>query len=599
MFGLTGASGAAAALKALDRSLGLIEFDPSGKILMANANFCQTMGYAPEELVGGHHSLFVDPDYARSADYAAFWAKLRRGEYDSQEYKRIAKGGEEVWIQASYNPVKNARGGVEKILKVATDITQQKVRNADAQGKLNALSRVQAVIEFSLSGEILTANENFLATLGYKAEEIRGKHHRLFVEPAYAQSDEYQAFWAKLNAGEFVSAEFKRLGKGGKPVWIQASYNPIFDLNGKVTKVVKFATDVSDRVRAVQEIGRGLAQLAENNLEYRIETALGPAFEGVRGDYNRSVEQLQSAMVQVSESAEAIELGARQLSASSDDLSRRTEQQASSLEETAAALDEITSTVRRSAEGARQATAAATGAKAEAVKSGAVMSEAVSAMGDIEKSSTQITHIIGVIDEIAFQTNLLALNAGVEAARAGDAGKGFAVVAQEVRALAQRSADAAKEIKALIASSSDQVRRGVKLVGETGAALDAIAAKVAEIDVLVAEMALSSQEQATGLSQVNTAVNQMDQVTQQNAAMVEEATAATAGLNGEAQQMARLMAEFRTGVSRASVRIETASPRAERRDGRTSAAHVVTCQAPIRGHSVGNTQLATNEWVDF
>jgi methyl-accepting chemotaxis protein len=549
MFGSKVAAGgdAGAVLKALDASLAIIEFSPTGTILAANANFCTALGYSLSEIKGQHHSLFVEPEFGRSADYKAFWAKLGRGEFDAQEYKRTGKNGREVWIQASYNPVKNARGHVVKVVKVATDITATKLRNAEFEGKINAISRVQAVIEFTPAGEVITANENFLTTLGYRLDEIVGKHHRLFVDPAEVNSPAYQAFWDKLNSGEFEAAEFRRIGKGGKEVWIQASYNPIFDLNNRVMKVVKFATDVTDRVKAVNEIGEGLAQLADNNLEHRLERPFAPAFEKVRADFNLSQERLQSAMSRVVQSAEAIQSGTQQITVASDDLSRRTEQQAASLEETAAALDEITATVRRSADGARLANDAASSAKADAMASGEVMSQAVSAMGEIEHSSTQITQIIGVIDEIAFQTNLLALNAGVEAARAGDAGRGFAVVAQEVRALAQRSAEAAKEIKALIASSSDQVKRGVRLVGDTGQALQGISAKVTEIDALIADMAKSAQEQATGLGQVNSAVNQMDQVTQQNAAMVEEATAAANSLKIEADGMAQLMGQFRLG----------------------------------------------------
>ena len=245
--------------------------------------------------------------------------------------------------------------------------------------------------------------------------------------------------------------------------------------------------------------------------------------------------------------AQGVRSGAEEITQASDDLSRRTEQQAASLEETAAALDQITATVRHTAEGASEARNTVSAAKADAERSGAVVREAVQAMGGIETSSKQIGHIIGVIDEIAFQTNLLALNAGVEAARAGDAGRGFAVVATEVRALAQRSAEAAKEIKALISASGQQVEAGVKLVGETGKALERIVAQVAQLNRLVADIAASAQEQATGLHEVNTAVNQMDQVTQQNAAMVEESTAASHGLSGEAKELARLVGQFNLG----------------------------------------------------
>jgi len=545
-FGGRASGGAAATLEAMHRSLAVIEFDLKGKILAANENFCRAMGYTAAEIIGRQHSLFVDPEYARSDEYTAFWAKLGRGEFDAREYLRFGKGGVEVWIQASYNPVRNARGAVTKVVKVATVITEEKVRSADYSGKIEAISRAQAIIEFTPEGQILMANENFLATLGYTLPEIQGKHHRMFVDPDFARTGEYDDFWRKLGGGEFVAAEFKRIGKGGKEVWIQASYNPIFDHNRRVVKVVKFATDVTGRVKAVDEIAAALEHVARNNLTHRIGQLSDPAFEKVRSDFNSAVGALDETLAAVAASSTSVGGGAAEIAAASDDLSRRTEQQAASLEETAAALDEITATVRRSAEGAKQASGAASAARTDAQKSGEVVREAVAAMGEIESSAQQITQIIGVIDEIAFQTNLLALNAGVEAARAGDAGRGFAVVASEVRALAQRSAEAAKEIKTLIATSTSQVGRGVKLVGETGEALTGIVSKVAEIDGLISDIALSSQEQATGLGQVNTAVNQMDQVTQQNAAMVEEATAAAANLRSESQELSRLIERFQT-----------------------------------------------------
>ncbi len=305
----------------------------------------------------------------------------------------------------------------------------------------------------------------------------------------------------------------------------------------------------AEQAMVVENLASSLTRLASGDLTVRIDADFQGQYAQIRSDFNAAVDSLRKAITTIDASAGGIRGGSDEIATASNDLSRRTEQQAAGLEETAAALDELTATVKRSAEGANEAAAAAAGARQAAAHSGEVMREAVAAMAEIEHSSGQVSQIIGVIDEIAFQTNLLALNAGVEAARAGDAGRGFAVVAQEVRALAQRSADAAKEIKGLISSSANQVTRGVKLVSETGHALDDIVSKVASIDMLLAEIAASAQEQAVGLSEVNIAVNQMDQATQQNAAMVEESTAASASLRGEAADLAQLVSKFRTGAA--------------------------------------------------
>ena len=306
-----------------------------------------------------------------------------------------------------------------------------------------------------------------------------------------------------------------------------------------------------ERASVVSSVGASIAALARGDLTHRMSDDLPAEYGQIRCDFNAAMTRLQETMGAISAATDRVSEGVDAISTASDDLSRRTEQQAASLEETAAALDEITATVKHSAEGAKQVSAAASGAKAEAERSGGIVRGAVSTMDEIDQCSRQITQIIGVIDEIALQTNLLALNAGIEAARAGDAGRGFAVVAQEVRALAQRSANAAKEIKGLIANSSAQVERGVQLVGDTGKALGGIVAKVAEIDALIAEISLSAQEQATGLSQVNSAVNQMDQVTQQNAAMVDQSTAASRSLAGEISELTRLVGQFRIAEIRA------------------------------------------------
>ncbi len=302
-----------------------------------------------------------------------------------------------------------------------------------------------------------------------------------------------------------------------------------------------------EQADVVGALAQGLERLSAGALAHRLTTPFAPAYETLRADFNAAMDKLQETMKVVAHNTVAIRTGTDEISQASDDLSRRTEQQAASLEETAAALDEITATVRKTAQGAAHAREAVGAARGDAEQSGIVVRQAVEAMSGIESSAQQISQIIGVIDEIAFQTNLLALNAGVEAARAGDAGRGFAVVASEVRALAQRSAEAAKEIKALISASTKQVDAGVDLVGQTGKALERIVAQVAQLNTLVGDIAASTQEQATGLQQVNIAINQMDQVTQQNAAMVEQSTAASHALAQEAMTLARLIAVFDLG----------------------------------------------------
>ncbi|WP_428426454.1 methyl-accepting chemotaxis protein [Pararhizobium sp.] len=539
-------SDAKAILSAMQRSQAIIEFDLQGKILTANENFCKTLGYDLPEIVGQHHRMFVDPADAASTDYREFWARLARGEFDRRQYKRIGKGGREIWIEASYNPV--FRGSKPyKVVKFATDITAEKLKNAEDAGKIDAISRAQAVIEFTPSGDILTANGNFLSTLGYQLADIQGKHHSMFCEPAYSRSDEYRDFWAKLRNGQFIADEFKRIGNAGRQVWIQASYNPIFDLNGSVMKVVKFATDITGRVNNSQELAEALQDLAGGNLDQHLDKQFIPALETLRLSFNDSIDKLKQAMRAVGTNAQAIAAGSGEISIAAQDLSRRTEQQAASIEETAAALEQITTTVADSSRRAEEAGTLVAQTKLGAERSSEVVRNAVKAMGEIENSSREISSIIGVIDEIAFQTNLLPLNAGVEAARAGDAGKGFAVVAQEVRELAQRSAKAAKEIKSLITTSGDQVKTGVSLVGQAGKALEEILTQVQQINTNVTAIVEGAKEQATGLKEINQAVNTMDQGTQQNAAMVEQSTAASHALAKEADGLFSLLSQFKVG----------------------------------------------------
>ena len=485
----------------------------------------------------------------------------------------------------------------------------------DLESKMAAISRSQAVIEFNLDGTVITANENFCRATGYELSEVQGRHHRQFVDPADAASPAYRAFWEELNHGRFSAGKYRRLAKGGREIWLQATYNPVLDENGRPYKVIKFAVDITageqaarraeaERAEAqgaqdalVRVLAESLDRLSNGDLTVVIRETLSGDHEQIKTDYNRAVESLRHTLTGISHACASLRDGSDEIAKASDDLSRRTEQQAASLEESAAALDEITATVKSNAEGARAALNAASETKVQAERSGAVMGEAVSAMGEIEASARQIGHIIGVIDEIAFQTNLLALNAGVEAARAGDAGRGFAVVASEVRALAQRSAEAAKEIKGLISKSSGQVERGAKLVSETGSALGGIVTNVAEIHTLIVEIAHSAQEQATGLSQVNSAVNQMDQVTQQNAAMVNQASTAAVRLKSESLELARLVGQFNTGEARRSPPGERDEP--VRRHAPPPRHPVARAQARAGQFAASLAAPAAADWEEF
>jgi len=537
---------------AVRKSQAVIEFKLDGTILWANDHFCTALGYTLEEIQGQHHRIFTEPAYAQSAEYRDFWAKLQRGEYDARQYKRIAKGGREVWIQASYNPIFDAQGKPVKVMKMATDITEQKVRNADFEGQLTAINRGQAVIEFKLDGTILSANENFCRAVGYAQAEVLGRHHRMFVDTSYANSADYQDFWARLNRGEFMAARYKRIGKGGREVWIQATYNPIMDLNGKPWKIVKYATDVTAEGQAalvlehaVEQMQAAVTAARAGDLTRRITTSgtSGAIFDLCTG-VNTLLDSMVAMVRSVADSSTTITTAASEISSGNADLSRRTEQAASSLQETAASMEELTATVRQNAEHAAEASRLATVALKVATDGGEVVGQVVRTMGEINESSRKIGDIIGVIDGIAFQTNILALNAAVEAARAGEQGRGFAVVASEVRNLAQRSAAAAKEVRGLIEHSVSKVDTGAKLVNHAGTTMTEVVTSIDRVTGIIKDISSASQDQRIGIEQVAQSVTVLEESTQQNAALVEEAAAAAESLLGQAQDMQDMVGAY-------------------------------------------------------
>ena len=436
---------------------------------------------------------------------------------------------------------------------------------------LKAIEENQSKAEFSSDGTLLLANDNFLILTGGLDNGQIGKMLSELVKFDSDMAKESGVVWDRVMAGETVVGKFMVDAGGGTDGTLEGAFSPVQGSKGDIIRILLVGNDVTEaqlqmeeadairieseqaQAKVVEALQIGMHQLSEGDLTAEITETFRQDYEQLRNDFNGAVGTLREAMLKVVDNAESIRGEASDISNAADDLSRRTERQAATLEETAAALDELTVSVRSAADGAEQANQVVLDAKTNAESSGAVVREAVDAMGEIQSSSSQISRIISVIDDIAFQTNLLALNAGVEAARAGEAGRGFAVVASEVRALAQRSSDAAREINDLISASGQHVKRGVDLVGQAGEALGEIFESVTNISTHVSEIAISSNEQSSGLAEINTAVNQLDQVTQQNAAMFEETTAASHALTREAETLSDTMSRFKTGSQESNV----------------------------------------------
>lgn len=538
---------------AIRRSQAVIEFAMDGHILHANENFLSVVGYRLEDVVGQHHSLFVEPRYASSEDYRSFWVRLNRGEAIEAEFLRIAKGGSQVWLQAIYTPILGRSGKPEKVIKFATDITARKGVLANFEGQVAAIRKSQAVIEFDLSGTVLDANDNFLSALGYSLSEIKGKHHSMFVEPAERDSESYGRFWQKLGRGDYDDGQYLRIGKGGRQVWIQASYNPILDAVGKPYKVVKYAADITANKHAQEMLNlavhetQSVVQAAKNHdLSQRVSlSGKTGAISDLCGGVNDLLESVVGIVRSVSEISSTISEGATRIGNDSRELAQRTEEQAASLEETAATTEELAASVKQSSERTRDATILGAGANEQASQGGTIVAEAVIAMERIEKAAGDISDIIRVIDDIAFQTNLLALNAAVEAARAGDAGKGFAVVASEVRTLAQRSSEAAKNISNLISNSTQQVAMGVKLVKDAGSALAGIVGSSTNVASVLGDIASASQEQANGIEEVAKVVAHMDEMTQRNSLMAEQSAGVARELEQATDGLQQLVRNFK------------------------------------------------------
>lgn len=433
-----------AVIAALNASQAVIEFTPDGYILTANSNFLQTVGYSLEDIKGRHHGLFCDPAYIDTEEYRRFWRDLGNGEFASNEYKRFGKGGRVIWLQATYNPIRDERGKVVKVIKFASDITDTKLQELDYRGKMSAIGRVQAVIEFATDGTILTANDNFLKTLGYSLKDIEGQHHRMFCDAAYIQSADYRSFWHKLAQGEFQAGEFRRIKRDGADVYIQAAYNPIFDDTGAVVKVVKFATDITEIVKK------------------RMRN------EALNQNLNEVIEQI---------------LVCNRMAGSASDASSET---GAIINSVAAASEELSQSVH-------EISHAMTSAKSSVEGVFDHTSHANTSASTLNNSAVAMTGIVTLIQDIAGQINLLALNATIESARAGEAGRGFAVVASEVKSLANQAARSTQTIASEIANMQAVTNEVVEALGLITQSMTGVLENVSSV-----ASAIEQQNAATG-----------------------------------------------------------------------------------------------------
>ncbi|MEO0649067.1 MAG: PAS domain S-box protein [Planctomycetota bacterium] len=550
--------------RAVERSFAAIEFELDGTIVEANQNFLATMGYTRDEIVGQHHRMFVLPTEVASPEYADFWKRLANGEAQNGRFKRERKDGSTLWLQAAYTPVLDSEGRPVRVVKIASDVTAQVEAELRARGLEDAVGRSFARIEFEMDGTIIDANENFFKVMGYSSQALVGKHHRTFVDPTYAASPEYQQVWSDLAAGQSVAGRFQRFAEGGREVWLQASYTPIFDELGQPQRVVKVASDVTESVLGERRLSEGVKRVLDTvdlvaqgdftcsvGLEgsddvARIGAALDTVIMATHDDLSAVKETSQSLLEaasrlsglgeELSEDAQSSSARSEHLNTQSTSVSERVQSVASGAEELRASIDEISRSSSETIEVARNA-----------VERAGAATETIETLG---KSSDEIGAVIKVISAIASQTNLLALNATIEAARAGEAGAGFAVVAGEVKNLARQTGDATEQIARQIEAIQSNTGQAVAAISEISAVVEKIYGAANSIAGAVEEQAATTNEIAQSMGGAADASQEVSQGASDLAEGAEAATSRVALTRETAQSLSSIAEQLRDRTSR-------------------------------------------------